>query len=274
MQKHVVPAAFAAVLSATNLAAAQSPAATAAPTATSSSAGLAGGTLSLSAGIDYSTGKYGDTASTDILYLPFAAKYERDKWVLKLTVPFIRVTGPGNVVRDVGVVAGKPAGARETEQGLGDIVLGISRNVYDGTGSGTLIDLTGKVKFGTASFDKGLGTGENDYAAQIDLTQRVLPLFTAFGSLGYKFVGNPSGADLHNAAYVEGGGSYKIADATSAGLILFLSEAQSPSGPQRELTAFASQQLAERWKLLAYVVHGFANGSPDWGGGGVVTFKF
>ena len=31
-----------------------------------------------------------------------------------------------------------------------------------------LIDLTGKVKFGTADENKGLGTGENDYAVQAD----------------------------------------------------------------------------------------------------------
>jgi hypothetical protein len=273
MQKRVAPAAFAAILSGANLAAAQPAAAvTSVPGATSSSSPVAGGTVTLSAGVDYSTGKYGDTSSTDILYLPFAAKYERDKWVFKLTVPFIQVTGPGNVVRDVGVVAGKAAGPRQTEQGLGDLVLGVTRNVYDGTTSGTLVDLTGKIKFGTASFDKGLGTGENDYSAQVDLTQRVTPVITAFGSFGYKVVGNPAGTALHNAFYGEGGGSYKLTNATSAGAILFLSEAQSPSGPQRELTAFVTQQLAERWKLLGYVVRGFANGSPDWGGGAVVSF--
>jgi hypothetical protein len=268
MPLRVAAAVFALVTMMASLAAAQpSPAA-------SDSAPLAGGTLTLSAGIDYSTGKYGDVTSTDILYVPVAAKYEIDKWILKLTVPFIQVTGPGNVVRDVGVVADRVAGPRRTEEGLGDIILGVTRNVYDGTASGTLVDLTGKVKFGTASFDKGLGTGETDFSPQVDLTQRVSPAITAFGSFGYKIVGNPAGADLHNVFYGESGGSYKFTGATSAGLILFLSEAESSSGPQRELTAFVSQQLAERWKLLGYVVHGFANGSPDWGGGAVASFRF
>ncbi len=126
MQKRVVPVALA-VMSVASFAAAQP-----APIA-SSSAAVPGGTLSLSAGVDYSTGKYGDTSSTDILYLPLAAKYERDKWIFKLTVPFIRVTGPGNVVRDIGRVADRPAGARRTEEGLGDLVLGVTRNIYDGS---------------------------------------------------------------------------------------------------------------------------------------------
>ena len=269
MQQRVLPAALAAVVAATGSAAAQPT-----PAATSSSAVVPGGTFTLSAGVDYSTGKYGDVTSTDILYVPVAAKSEIDKWILKLTVPFIQVTGPGNVVRDVGVVAGRAAGPRRTEEGLGDIILGVTRNIYDGAASGTLVDLTGKVKFGTASFDKGLGTGETDFSPQVDLTQRVAPAITAFGSFGYKFVGNPAGADLHNVFYGEGGGSYKFTSATSAGLILFLSQAESSSGPQRELTAFVTQQLAERWKLLGYVVHGFANGSPDWGGGAVVSYRF
>jgi hypothetical protein len=268
MHLRVAAAVFALVTVMASLAAAQpSP-------ATSDSAPLAGGTLTLSAGVDYSTGKYGDVASTDILYLPVAAKYEIDKWILKLTVPFIQVTGPGNVVRDVGVVANRAAGPRRTESGLGDVILGVSRNVYDGRESGTLVDLTGKIKFGTASFSKGLGTGETDFSPQIDLTQRVTQAITAFGSVGYKFVGDPSGVDLHNVLYGEAGGSYKFAPTTSAGLILFLSEAESSSGPQRELTAFVNQQLGERWKLLGYVLHGFANGSPDWGGGAVLSYRF
>jgi hypothetical protein len=267
--KLLIPGSVAAFFAATGLACAQqqpSPAAT---------AGVQSGGFSLSTGIDYSTGKYGGTSATDILYAPLTGRYETDKWVFKLTVPFVVVTGPGNVVRDIGIVKNKAAGPRRTEWGLGDVVAGVTRNVIDVTSSGTLIDLTGKIKFGTADARTGLGTGENDYAAQVDVTQRITSVFSAFGSLGYKIIGSPAGAQLNNIVYGEAGAAVKLSESLRAGAILDASQAPSPvSGAQREVTAYLTQQLSERWKLQVYGVRGFANGSPDWGGGAMATFRF
>ncbi len=266
MRKYVVPGAVAAFLAATGFAAAQQ--APAAPASTEPNA------FSLTAGADYSTGKYGGTSTTDILYVPVTGKYEWDKWAFKLTVPYILVTGPGNVVRDIGIIKNKAPGPRKTQDGLGDVVAGVTRNILDISGTGTLVDLTGKIKFGTADARKGLGTGENDYAGQVDLTQNVTRSAALFGSVGYRFIGSPSGAGLQNVVYGEAGGYYKITDSFRAGVIFDASQAPSTSGPQRELTGYVSQQLSDQWKVQGYVVHGFANGSPDWGGGGMVTFKF
>jgi hypothetical protein len=268
MPRCLVPPLLAALVAASGAAGAQQP-------ASSADHGLlGGGVVTLLAGVDYSTGKYGQATATDILYVPFTARYEVDKWLFGLTVPFISVTGPGNVVRDVGAVANRAAAARRADDGLGDVIGQITRNVFEATSSGTLVDFTGKIKFGTASASKGLGTGENDYLAQVDLTQRITSLIAAFGSVGYRFVGNPPGANLHNAAYGEVGGAYKISDATRAGLIFDASQAIGPSGPQADVTAYLSQQLSRAWKVQVYGVRGFANGSPDWEGGGMVIFKF
>src|SRR4051812_435575 len=73
------------------------------------------GLTTLSVGADYTTGKYGASDSTDILYIPFTGKYEVGPWTAKLVVPWIRITGPGNVVGapgDTVVVAGESAGRR------------------------------------------------------------------------------------------------------------------------------------------------------------------
>jgi hypothetical protein len=139
--------------------------------------------------------------------------------------------------------------------------------------SGTVVDVTGKVKFGTADDAKGLGTGKNDYSIQLDLTQKLTDAITAFGSVGYKFVGSPSGSTLHDALYGEAGGAYKFTDTTQAGAILFVSEAIGTS-PQRDVTAYLTQKLTANWKIQVYGVRGFADGSPDWGGGAVATLKF
>jgi hypothetical protein len=69
MRKHVVPATIAAFLSTSGLAVAQQPA-PAAP------ASVWSGSFSLTTGVDYSTGKYGGTSSTDIIYVPLTGKLE------------------------------------------------------------------------------------------------------------------------------------------------------------------------------------------------------
>lgn len=231
------------------------------------------GQFSLTTGLDYSSGNYGGTQATDTLFIPFIGKYEEGLWTYKLTVPYVRVTGPGNVVRDVGAFR-TAAATRTTESGLGDIVAAATRNVYDNAASGTLLDVTGKVKFATADENKGLGTGENDYAVQLDAYQTAGKV-TLLGTVGYKVLGDPAGISLDNVWYGTVGVSGKVGAETSAGMMLDVRQKASATGsPQRELTAYVSHKYSKEWKSQAYVVKGFADGSPDWGAGAMVTRSF
>ena len=230
--------------------------------------------FSLTTGMDYSSGKYGGTQSTDILYIPLTGKYETGRWVFQLTVPYVRITGPGNVTQG-GIVLGSAKTTRTSEAGLGDVVAGATYNVYGEAGPNPLlIDLTGKVKFGTADEKKGLGTGSNDYAAQVDMS-KTMGLFTALGTAGYKVMGNAPGLKLDNVFYGSVGGVYKISQQTSGGLILDLRQKVTPTGAsQRDVTAFVSHKINQDWKAQVYAVDGFSNASPDWGAGAMLTRSF
>src|SRR5438552_7503473 len=65
---------------------------------TNSIAFAADALTTLSVGADSSTGKYGQDQSTHIFFMPITGKYEAGPWTLKLLVPYIRITGPGNVI--------------------------------------------------------------------------------------------------------------------------------------------------------------------------------
>ncbi len=98
---------------------------------------------------------------------------------------------------------------------------------------------------------------------------------SAFGTFGYKIIGSPSGAQLSNVFLGEAGAAVKLSEGSRLGAIFHASQAPSPvSGPERDVTAYLTQQLSERWKLQIYGDHGFANGSPDWGGGAMASFRF
>lgn len=54
--------------------------------------------FSFNAGADFTTGKYGGVTSTDIWYVPFTARYDKDRASFRVIVPYLNITGPGNVL--------------------------------------------------------------------------------------------------------------------------------------------------------------------------------
>jgi hypothetical protein len=236
----------------------------------------ADGVTTLGAGAEYSSGKYGSSEKTEILYLPVTAKYETGPWALKAVVPYVRITGPGNVVgagADRVTLPGAPA-ARRTESGLGDIVASAFYNVMNERTGAFGLDLGAKVKLGTADETKGLGTGENDYSLQADVF-KPLGSLTAFGSLGHRWYGDPPGVDLRNVFYASVGASYRQSADTSFGLAYdFRPSITSTGGRISEATAFVSHRISRDVKLQLYGIKGFSTGSPDFGLGTVLNFGF
>src|SRR4249919_2845504 len=60
--------------------------------------------LSLGAGVDYSSGDYGSDTTTEILSVPFTAKYTSGNWSYKASLPWLRVSGDPNVLPGLGNV--------------------------------------------------------------------------------------------------------------------------------------------------------------------------
>lgn len=234
--------------------------------------------VTLTTGLDYSTGSYGGTSDTDILYIPVVGKYETGPWTLKLTVPYIRITAPsGGTVVSVdanGRMLRRSVGPRTTNSGMGDVVAGASYNILNDSASKTAVDITGKVKFGTADQAKGLGTGETDYALQADV-YKTYGQTTALATLGYRVMGDPAGIPLKDVWYGSVGGAYKFSPETSGGLVLDLRQPTTSTGEQmRELTAYVTQKLGGPYKLQGYVVTGLTDASPDWGMGAMISISY
>lgn len=247
---------------------------------------MADSQFSLTSGIDYSTGKYGNAVSTRILYVPVTGQYESGKLTLKLTVPYISVSGPGGVIHGYGRVSsgvrtgapGTGAGGgggttTTTNSGLGDVVAAAGYNVYF---AGPLsVDVVGKVKFGTADANKGLGTGANDYSAQVDGYYTLREKTSLFATAGYKVVGAPNGIAVNDVSYGMLGASQKVGDATSVGVMLSATEsATAAAGKQQDVTVYASRKLGKTAKIQGSVLKGYSDGSPDYGAAVMFTAYF
>jgi hypothetical protein len=239
--------------------------------------------LTLGTGFDYTSGKYTGTEKTETLYVPFYGRYETGPWTLRATVPYIRISGPGNVVGAGAdrVVLGQGTAPRRTESGLGDIVLsgfftvlGDMGVLADRSSAPIGLDLGAKVKLGTADENKGLGTGKNDYSLQAD-AYKTFGAWTAFGSLGHRWYGDPAGVDLKNVFYGSIGSTYRFSKDSSAGLAYdYRPSIVEGGGKISEVTLFYSQRLTPNVKLQPYALVGFGKASPDWGVGAQLAYSF
>lgn len=232
--------------------------------------------LSMSAGIDYSEGKYGGNVNTTQWTVPVSAKYESGPWTAKLALPYVWVNNVNPGARGEALPCGAAVNTPKNVNGIGDLVASGSYNVYQG--GGYLVDVGGKVKFATGDADKCLSTGENDYSVQADLAKQ-LGRFTVFGTAGWTRKGDPVllgvTTDYRNPFYYTLGGSYKLSDAVSAGLTYDYRQKLRPtSDPISELTLFATYKASKSFKLQGYLLTGFSHASPDVGGGLIATYSF
>lgn len=230
-------------------------------------------TKSLSVGFDFTTGKYGGATNTNILSIPVIGKISFDDYFFKLTIPYIRVSSAGGVVtQKLGPFKSVSKTTTVTQSGLGDIIASAGYTFYEG--DQLALDLVGNVKFGTANPEQNLGSGQNDYSAQIDGYYGI-DTMSLFATTGYKIVGAPAGVTVRNVAYGTAGVSQKLNDASSTGIALDTAQSSNESSPAtRELSLFYSSKLNKTEKLSVYIMKGFSDSSPDSGLGLSVTGTF
>lgn len=248
------------------------------------------GQFSLSAGADYSSGKYGTTTTTDIWSVPVTAAYQTDRWTFKITVPYINISGADNVIPGVGKVKnGNPKGRGHgkggvplpgttttsgSASGLGDVTASLGYELFSSADRSFGLDLTGKVKFGTADENKGLGTGKNDYGLSLD-AYKVVGDWTTFGGVGWMKYTSSQYIQLKNAFNANVGAEYKLTSSDGVGAYYYYRERIATGGaPQSELTGYWNHKFSDNLRLQAYVMGGFADGSPDYGVGASVKYSF
>ena len=224
--------------------------------------------ISISAGAEYTTGTYGGDADIEDVYVPLKVTMDFRRLSFRLTVPYLSVSAPeGTVITGPGGEPIPGTGDIVTSSGIGDVIGSVT--VFDVIRSrrlGFAMDLTGKVKFGTADADKGLGTGENDFTFQADFL-KFSNRITWIGSVGYRFRGQPPGATLDDALLASAGGIYTFSKDTRSGVFFDYRESSIGTDPTQELSVFLSNRIGVDWRLQAFVFRGFTNSGADWGAG-------
>ncbi len=222
--------------------------------------------LSAALGYHFSTGDYGGTGSTTISFVPLTLTARRDTVAVRLTVPYIEVSGLEGLVDAGGAVV------TANGSGLGDVTLDGTYTIDPWHAWMPYLDLNGRIKFPTADENDGLGTGEFDYQIEIGATQQ-FGLVTPFASVGYRIVGESADFALDNVWLASLGATVRVIDALDAGLFAFYQESASDTaGDQLDLMPYASWRITESWSASSYVSAGLQDGSPDFGVGVQIAY--
>jgi hypothetical protein len=258
----------------------------------------------LSTGINYSSGDYGELTDTKVISAPVALKYRNGDFSIRVSVPYVRVDGPGSLIetpegsgggsgrgrgrggdnsgsgssnsgsgRSGGgeVVDDDGTSVRSKRSGFGDVVVAATYS-FD-LGSNFYLEPTAKVKLPTASTAKRLGTGELDVTAAADFVKEAGPA-TFYIHGRRKFAGKPTGSNIRSTWGAGGGASISTGDLVTLGADYDWQQS-SLAGNQAtsEVTGWASFRLNSKINLSAFASTGLNNNSADFAGGLTLSIR-
>lgn len=252
----------------------------------------------VSATVNYSSGSYGTDSRTNILYAPMTVRRMFRDGDVSLTVPFVMISGTGAVrlvggvptrtgsatASSVGALAagsgGKGPGASPlssstTDGGLGDIILRGRYYLIEESTIMPLVALTGRVKLPTADAESGLGTGEFDEGAGVELTKTLTDRWLAYLDGGYNIIGEAPGTSFNNQWWYDVGIGYDVTD--NLHMSVFYEEYRAlvnTVNNARDLLALTNYMVSDTVHLTGSLLVGLSNGAPNYGFGCGIRFRF
>jgi len=230
-----------------------------------------------STGFDYVAGKYGakcgvsitaitcTTTGTTVFELPATAMLQLGRLRLEVTVPFIDIEGPGRFSGNLGipVIVAPATTDPKHRSGLGDFTVGaawlISREDTFLPG----IEIAGMTKLPTAG--SGLGTGKSDFGGQVNLYRTLTPWLTAYGSLGYLWVGDLNTVKLHSGAHAAAGADFKIFSFGGGAMLDFQQSAWQGAPTFVTLDPYVTWHMLGGVGVTLYTTVGLTSASPSRG---------
>ncbi|MES0328315.1 MAG: DUF3187 family protein [Gammaproteobacteria bacterium] len=249
-----------------------------------SSGAVADGQLNLSLGYEQTSGDYGLTNDTDITTIPFVAQYTEGTWRVTLTIPYISVTGDGSIVPGshggtgghgmMNTTGSGGALVQETHSGAGDITTSVSHAFLPANDHYMFYELTGSVKWGTASARDNLGTGENDFSLKL-FSKYEKHNLKPFASVGYIFVGDTQSVNYNDALFASAGLVYHFAATTSFSVVYDYQQATSDgSDDGRMASLYINRALNRQWSANVYLLKGLSDSEADTGVGFTVIHSY
>ena len=233
--------------------------------------------LSLTVGLQFESGDYGTGATTDVWRVPVGIDYVKGRFSAGVSTSYLNAKSTGALIVSSSMTRmtklTTSTASVSSASGIGDVDMYASYELPKASGSNISYHVTGRFKLATADENKGLGTGENDYAIEGGLITKYQKVYL-FGNLGYQINGDSPTVNYDNVLYANGGVTYPLDTERSVGSFLEVAQAATPGfDAPAQLTLFYNQGLEKQRELYFYVLLGLSNGSPDSGAGVNLVMK-
>lgn len=250
----------------------------------SSSLLVAQSSTTLSIGGTYSEGDYGTQDTTTSIYVPLTAKYKNKMFEMSVMVPYIQLDSTGSFTwtpsGPVPISPVKPtdyltsttpsdpfapssttSGTKTKTSGLGDVNLKVGYTFVPM--QGLYLKTSAIMKVATADKDKGLGTGENDYSAQVDAYKAMGKTYL-YITAGYTLIGDTQSVNYNNSAYGSAALGYNFTKLLSMGANYSYRQALFDTiDDTQNSSAYLSYKFSKSFKMDMSYTYGMSDTSAD-----------
>jgi len=224
----------------------------------------------VSASVNYETGDYGSSATTETWYMPLTVKKKvSDESFVSITIPYVSQRGNAAVATVDGSVfqINQSTGPVTTNSGLGDLVFrGGYQLLAESKKVPVDLTLTGKLKLPTADETRGLGTGELDAGFGFELAKSLPSGITGYLDFYYTATGDPPWLDLDDRVFVDIGFSRALQPGWT--VCAFYEESNTlvkDATHIRNLTVNLEYKVDAGMRLFFGGTAGLTETSPDYG---------
>ncbi len=214
----------------------------------------------------YFSGDFGSDIGTRITYVPLVLTVRSRRNEFRTTVPFLSIQTDQAVTFVGGEVIPSGSDGRQTESGLGDVVLQDDYYLKEGTAHTPWIFAGLRLKLPTGDESRGLGTGETDVGPGAGIIQRVGSRWSLLAEARYVIRGDPPGTDYRNTPWVAVGTQVRASE--SSWVSLFYDRRESVLRDRsaiEDLSLGYDRQLSRTARLRSAVFVGLSDTAEDYG---------
>jgi hypothetical protein len=229
-------------------------------------------------GAGYDQGTFGATETSRAYYAPFSLKYTARRFDIGVSSAFARIDTAGGIrlIDGVPTQTDSSSGPLQ-ENGIADTTIRSRFFVVVDEGRGTAkpsITPFFKVKIPTADESRGMGTGKVDYGVGVEIDKEVGPIFL-FGDVAYTVMGKIPGLNFRNRPAASFGVGKQVSDTvTVSSMVDWRRSIIAGNTNPTELVGMLSYKASSRVTVTPNAFVGLTQGSPDFGAGLQLSFKF
>jgi len=231
----------------------------------------------LKVGAGYDQGDFGARDTTRSFYVPVTFLYLGERFDVVVTSLSIYLDTESSVVVIDGVPTPSDRQRQSRAAGFGDLYFKGRYYLLEDPGLDSFVPGVApflKVKAPTADADKGLGTGEWDFGFGVEWDKRFREFFL-LGDFSYTIIGDPPNQDLRNRPAASIGIGRQFTTNVSGTVLLdWRRSIVANRDDAVELTGIVQWRLARTLTLSPYAFVGLTDGSPDFGLGFEVSWRF